>query len=102
MPHVVVPPPYRGPTGGLASIEVDGASVKACLDALAARFPGFGEQVFDAGGHVHRFVSLFVNGEEIARDALDRPVGPGDRLEILAAIAGGRCYAWRFGQEEPR
>ena len=40
-------------------------------------------------GRVHRFVSLFVNGDEIGREALDRPLSDADRVEILAAIAGG-------------
>jgi molybdopterin converting factor small subunit len=89
MPRVVVPPPYRGPTGGEAEIDVEGETVGACLRSAAARFPGFSEQIFDAAGRVHRFVNLFVNGEEIERQDLSRPVRDGDRVEILAAIAGG-------------
>lgn len=89
MPHVIVPPPYRGPTRGEERVEVDGATVRECLDAVNGRFPGFGEQVLDAGGKVHRFVNLFVNGDEIGRDELDRAVADGDEVEILAAIGGG-------------
>ncbi len=89
MPCVVVPPPYRGPTGGQEEIEVEGATVGACLKAVGERFPGFAEQVFDPAGRVHRFVNLFVNGDEIERGELERPVESSDRVEILAAIAGG-------------
>ena len=89
MPHVKIPPPYRGPTGGQASVEVDGACVLDCLEAVGERFPGFRDQVLDGSGRAHRFVSLFVNGEEIDREALDKPLSAGDELEILAAIAGG-------------
>ncbi len=89
MPVVVVPPPYRGPTQGQEKIEVDGASVGACLEAVGSRFPGFSEQIFDAEGRVHRFVDLFVNGDQIERTELDRAVSRADRVEILAAIAGG-------------
>jgi molybdopterin converting factor small subunit len=93
MPQVVVPPPYRGPTQGRARIEVSGATVRECLLAVERRYPGFAEQVFDGAGKVHRFVSLFVNGDEIEREiereALDRPLSDADRVEILAAIAGG-------------
>ncbi len=89
MPCVVVPPPYRGPTGGQEEIEVEGATVRACLDAVGERFPGFAEQVFDADGRVHKFVNLFVNGDEIERSELEKPVASHDRVEILAAIAGG-------------
>jgi sulfur carrier protein ThiS len=89
MPLVIVPPPYQGPTGGRGEIEVAGRSVRECIEAVGRAHPGFREQVFDAQGHVHRFVSLFVNGDEVRRDATETPVGERDRVEILAAIAGG-------------
>lgn len=89
MPLVVVPPPYRGPTAGAAEIRVDAATVRACLEAVEARFPGFRDQVLDRSGRLHRFVNLFVNGGEIERERLDLPLARDDRLEILAAVAGG-------------
>ncbi|MEE9609159.1 MAG: MoaD/ThiS family protein [Myxococcota bacterium] len=89
MPQVCVPPPYQGPTRGLAEIEVRGKTVRECIDAVGSRFPGFRDQIFDPEGKVHGFVQLFVNGDEIGRSALDTPVDAGDRIEILAAIAGG-------------
>jgi molybdopterin converting factor small subunit len=89
MPQVFVPPPYRGPTFGQERIDVAGATVGECVEAVCARFAGFRELIFDASGGVHKFVTLFVNGDEIARTALDTPVGGSDRVEILAAIAGG-------------
>ena len=89
MPQVKIPPPYQGPTQGEALVSVEGATVRACLGAVGERFPGFGAQVFDASGRVHKFVTLFVNGDEIDRTALDTAVSPSDEVEILAAIAGG-------------
>jgi molybdopterin converting factor small subunit len=89
MPQVLVPPPYRGPTLGAERIEVAGATVGECLEAVGKRFPGFHELIYDAAGRVHKFVKLFVNGDEIARTALDAPVAGSDEVEILAAIAGG-------------
>ena len=89
MPHVVVPPPYRGPTLGQERIDVAGATVGECLEAVGKRFAGFHELIFDGSGRVHKFVKLFVNGDEIERTALDKPVGAADEVEILAAIAGG-------------
>ena len=67
MPVVVVPPPYRGPTAGEGEIRVRAATVRACIEAVEARYPGFLPQVLDAHGRVHRFVNLFVNGDEIER-----------------------------------
>ena len=89
MPVVKIPAAYRGPTRGAESVPVEGETVRACIQAVADAFPGFGEQVFDAGGGVHRFVTLFKNGVEIDRAAVDEPVVASDEVEILAAIAGG-------------
>jgi len=89
VPRIEVPAPYRGPTAGRPEIEARGATVRACLEDGGRQFPGFAEQVFDAEGRVHRFVTLFVNGDEIARDAVDMPVAESDTIEILAAVAGG-------------
>jgi molybdopterin converting factor small subunit len=87
MPTVLVPTAYRGPTRGVAEVEVEGVTVLACLEAVEARFPHFIEQVLDAEGKVHRFVKLFVNEQQI--DDVEQPVVSGDRVEVLAAIAGG-------------
>jgi molybdopterin converting factor small subunit len=89
MPRVVVPAPYRGPTAGRERIDVEGATVRQCLQEVGDRHPGFSELVFDADGRLHRFVTLFVNGEEIGRDTLDAAVGDADEVEVLSAIAGG-------------
>jgi sulfur carrier protein ThiS len=89
MPTVHVPPPYRGPTQGLGEIEVRGSTVLECLEAVEARHPGFRELVLDPSGGLHRFVRLFVNGEQLDRDALGTPIRESDQLEILAAIGGG-------------
>ena len=89
MPDVIVPAPYRGPTGGEERVRVEGETVEECLHGVERLHPGFAEQVFDGAGKVHRFVTLFINGEEIPRDGLHLPVRPADRIEILAAIAGG-------------
>jgi molybdopterin synthase sulfur carrier subunit len=90
MPLVVVPPPYQGPTQGRGEIQVAACSVRECVEAVGRAYPGFREQVLDGQGRVHRFVSLFLNGDELPRDgALETAVSERDRIEILAAIAGG-------------
>ena len=89
MPIVVIPPPYRGPTQGLERIEVAGRTVRDCIDAVDALYPGFGPQVLDANGQVHRFVKLFHNGDQLVGDVLATAVAADDQLEVIAAIAGG-------------
>ena len=89
MPVVLVPTAYRGPTKGAAEIPVEGRTVLACLEAVEATFPGFLSQILDADGGVHRFVKLFVNGDQIDSTALSMELGASDQLEVIAAIAGG-------------
>jgi hypothetical protein len=92
MATVLIPAPYRGPTGGRDRIEATGGTIRACLEDLEARHAGFLPLVVDpATGGIHRFVKLVLNGKLLARDAsvLTRPVGAQDELEILAAIGGG-------------
>jgi sulfur carrier protein ThiS len=89
LPRVDVPARYRGPTQGRSRIEVKGTTVRECIEAVEAQHPGFAELVFDDQGHLHRFVRLFVNGEEVPRNAPDQRVAEDDRVEILAAAAGG-------------
>ena len=89
MPVVSIPTAYRAPTLGRAEVEVAGATVLECLRAVEQEFPGFLELVLDSNGEVHPFVKLFVNEEQIAREKLDASVAGDDRVEVLAAIAGG-------------
>jgi molybdopterin synthase sulfur carrier subunit len=89
MPTVLVPPPYRGPTRGEAQVDVAAGTVLDCIEAVEARFPGFRTQVLDADGKVHKFVRLFVNGNRVEPASLDRALSDNDKVEVLAAIAGG-------------
>jgi molybdopterin converting factor small subunit len=89
MPRIEIPARYRVPTGGEATISVDGGTVRACLDAAEAKYPGFGELVLEADGELRRFVKLFLNGDQLGRDALDSPVASEDTITVLAAAAGG-------------
>lgn len=89
MATVVIPPPYRGPTQGKERVEVPAGSVRACIDAVEALHPGFRPLVVDGDGRVHRFVTLFRNGDQLHGAVLDEPISEGDELEVLSAIAGG-------------
>ena len=89
MPQVEVPPRYRGPTQGVALVEVEADTVRSCIEAVETRYPGFRELILDRDGNLRRYVRLFVNGDALDRDAVDAPIAEGDRVQILAAAAGG-------------
>ena len=89
MPRVQVPSRYRVPTKGEAIIEVDGHTVRACIEEVEVRYPGFRKLIIDSKGELNRFVTLFINGEGLPRDALDTRLASEDSVEIVAAAAGG-------------
>ena len=44
----------------------------------------------DDGGGLHRFVNVYVNGEDVRYGGgLGAPVADGDTISILPAVAGG-------------
>ena len=89
MPTVSVPPPYQGPTQGEGEIPVEGGSVRACLEAVEAKYPGFIGQIFDADGKLHRFVKLFCDEEPVGQAGLDDAIAASTTVSIVAAIGGG-------------
>jgi molybdopterin converting factor small subunit len=92
MAVVLIPVIFRGPTHGEASLEVSEGTIRACFDAVEARFPGLRELVIDAeSGGIHRFVTVTLNGVMLDRapDILETPVSAADEIEVVAAIAGG-------------
>jgi molybdopterin synthase sulfur carrier subunit len=91
MPTLQIPTVYRGHTRREASVEVEGSTIGACLDAAEAEFPGFRALVVDDSGMTHKFNKVFLDGELLARDSsmLETPVGPDAEIEVMAAIAGG-------------
>ena len=89
MPVVIVPEAYRGPTKGLAQIDVEAGTVAEAIAAVEVEHPGFHDLIYGADGAVLKFVKLFVNETQIDSAKLDLALAEGDRLEVLAAIAGG-------------
>jgi len=73
----------------LALIEVKADTVRTCIEAVEAEHPGFRELILDRGGQLRRYVSLFVNGMAVERNAVDTPVEDADHIQILASAAGG-------------
>lgn len=91
MPIVTIPTAFRGTTHGASHVEVPPGTIKSCLESVGAGAPGFLELCLDADGNAQRWLKFFVNEVQIADsvDALQVEVGEDDRLEVLAAVAGG-------------
>ena len=86
---VKIPSQLRNLTQNEAEIEVDGASVGEALDALYERYDGLRDRITE-DGELRRFVNVYVGGEDIRfGEGLETPVGDGDEITILPAVAGG-------------
>jgi MoaD family protein len=75
---------------GAKSVRGEGGTVGELLADLDARYPGFRERISGDDGQLHRFVNIYLNDEDIRYlQQLNTPVGEGDVVSILPALAGG-------------
>ncbi len=90
MTTVFIPTVLRPNAGGAKSVELEGDSVRAVVDALVAKHPGLGPQLVAESGELNRFVNVYVNGQDVRYlQGLDTPVAAADEVRILPAMAGG-------------
>ena len=88
---VQIPPPLRTLTGGLDKVQAAGRTVSEVISHLDSIYPGVADRIFQGGNGLNRFVSIFVNSEDIRLLAGDQTtVEDGDVVAILPLIAGGR------------
>jgi molybdopterin converting factor small subunit len=72
--------------GGAATVEADGATLRAIIDDLERQHPALRERIVNTG-MLRPDIMVAIDGDE-ARD-LDAPVAPAAEVRILPAIAGG-------------
>ena len=88
--QVNLPTVLRTHAAGEKSVQADGSTVGEVLHDLEQKFPGLSGQVVGEDGHLHKFVNVYVNDDDVRYlSALDTAVGPSDELTILPAVAGG-------------
>ncbi len=83
---VIVPSPLRSYTGA-REVEAQGATLAALLADLDRRHPGIRFRMIDEQDRMRPHIRFFVNGEQVF--GLDRPLGPGDEVQIVQALSGG-------------
>lgn len=70
-------------------IEVDATTIVAALHELVVRNPSLRTVLLDGNGAPRAIHRLFLNGDLLRSNELDKPVAANDELAILTAIAGG-------------
>jgi molybdopterin synthase sulfur carrier subunit len=87
---VKIPTPLRKLTNGETSVDADGETIGAVVEALETAFPGIRERLIDESGDLRHFVNIYLNGEDVRYlDGLNSAVGDKDELSIVPAVAGG-------------
>jgi len=90
MSTVRLPSVLRGNADGERAIEVEGATIGDAVQALVGRYPGLAGQLLTPQGELHRFVNVYLNGQDVRYLAgPETPVGERDEIRLLPAIAGG-------------
>jgi MoaD family protein len=86
---VRIPTILRTYTGGEKAVQGEGSTLSQLIDDLEANHPGIKERLID-GSQLRRFVNVYVNDEDVRfTGGLDTPVGDGDEVVVLPAVAGG-------------
>ena len=90
MSTVRIPPTLRASSGGAKLVEVSGATVREVVTGLVTLHPALEAQLIAPDGDLNRFVNAFLNDTDVRHlQGLDTPVGEGDTLVLLPAMAGG-------------
>ena len=85
-----IPTPLRKMTNGQSAAQVEGANLVECIASLDSQFPGIRERLCGEDGELHRFVNVYVNGEDVRfMEGLKTAVKSGDEVSIVPAVAGG-------------
>ncbi|MFZ0323441.1 MAG: MoaD/ThiS family protein [Actinomycetes bacterium] len=87
--EVRIPTILRSYTGGAKVVDGEGVTLDGLIDNLEVHHPGLRERLVDEKG-LRRFVNVYLNDEDVRfLSGLETPVGDGDSVTILPAVAGG-------------
>ena len=90
MSTVRLPAVLRAQANGERAIEVAGSTIGDAVQSLVGRHPALAGQLLTPDGDLHRFVNVYLNGQDVRYLAgLETPVGDRDEIRLLPAIAGG-------------
>jgi len=84
---VFIPTLLQSLTGGQASVEAEGATVRQVIESLETAWPGIRDRLMEQD-RLRPNISVAVDGEVTPMGLLE-PVGPSSEVHFVAAIKGG-------------
>jgi molybdopterin converting factor small subunit len=81
---------WRNFAGGAKEVNLEAATLREALEALAVRHPSLKERLRDEHGKLRPHLALFVNDEDARLLGWeDAPLRDGDILHVIPALSGG-------------
>lgn len=80
---------HRQHTDGKKIVEVQGDTVGRALADLVLQYPAMEKELFDKKGRLHGHIEIYLNAESAFPGELEKPVTPGDDIQIVTFLAGG-------------
>lgn len=85
-----IPTTLRPLSGGVSTVQVEGATIAEVLANLNLAHPGFSNRLLDGEGNLHKFVNVFVADDDVRYlQGLATSVSSGQTVSIIPAVAGG-------------
>jgi len=85
-----IPPPLRKFTEGTDTVEAAPCRLAELFDQLDAKYPGIKQALCSADGAPRRFLSIYVNDEDIRfLGGKEYTFRDGDEVFLVPAISGG-------------
>ena len=90
MTAIRLPPVLRQYADDAKQVEATGGTLGQVVDQLVQDHPGLRDQLLTSDGELHRFVNVYLNGQDVRYlSGLQTPVGERDTVIVLPAMAGG-------------
>jgi len=87
---VRIPPILRPEAGNNRQVEAAGGTVREVLESLVGEYPTLRDRLFE-GDDLPQFLNVFIDGTDVRlSEGLDTPVGEGQTVILLPAVAGGQ------------
>ena len=80
---------HRQHTDGKKTVAVQGDTVGRALADLVRQSPAMEKELFDNKRRLHGHIEIYLNAKSAFPGELEKPVQPGDDIQIVTFLAGG-------------